>query len=252
MKNSQRTMRQRTHGVNSVYPSNWPVIAKATKEAADMRCVRCRHPHEGAWKVSGLDPMPCDSICQHDQDGKQRILTTHHLDMNKANVDWWNLAALCQVCHLSIQARVDWHQYFMMEHSDWMLPYLKGWTIWQITGITVVNVGHAPFTRYIGRPNARLKRKHPTMELANPWMNPYRITTKRDRAHSIAEYRGYIEERIAEEPATYDLASLIGHTIGCWCKPKACHGDVLAELVVGMVIATNGGRYGQFEAILSA
>ena len=28
-----------------------------------------------------------------------------------------------------------------------------------------------------------------------------------------------------------DLHELKGKTLGCWCKPKACHGDVLVELV---------------------
>jgi len=28
-----------------------------------------------------------------------------------------------------------------------------------------------------------------------------------------------------------DLHELKGKTLGCWCKPKTCHGDVLVELV---------------------
>lgn len=27
-----------------------------------------------------------------------------------------------------------------------------------------------------------------------------------------------------------DLDELIGKTLGCWCAPRACHGDVLARL----------------------
>jgi len=26
-----------------------------------------------------------------------------------------------------------------------------------------------------------------------------------------------------------DLSSLRGKVLGCWCVPKACHGDVLAD-----------------------
>ena len=29
------------------------------------------------------------------------------------------------------------------------------------------------------------------------------------------------------------LPSLRGKTLGCWCKPKPCHGDVIARLVDG-------------------
>lgn len=28
-----------------------------------------------------------------------------------------------------------------------------------------------------------------------------------------------------------ELLLLKGKTLGCWCKPEACHGDVLVELV---------------------
>ena len=28
-----------------------------------------------------------------------------------------------------------------------------------------------------------------------------------------------------------DLHELDGKILGCWCKPKPCHGDVIAELV---------------------
>ena len=31
-----------------------------------------------------------------------------------------------------------------------------------------------------------------------------------------------------------DLEELEGKTLGCWCKPKTCHGDVLVELVNDM------------------
>ena len=34
--------------------------------------------------------------------GKGHVLTVHHLDMNPSNCEWWNLAALCQQCHLKI------------------------------------------------------------------------------------------------------------------------------------------------------
>lgn len=67
------------------YPSNWKDIAKACKDAAGWRCVRCGHEHD---RATG------------------HVLTVHHLDMNPANCEWWNLAALCQKCHLSVQARV--------------------------------------------------------------------------------------------------------------------------------------------------
>ena len=63
-----------------------------------------------------------------------------------------------------------------------MLPFLKGWIRWQMTGITVVNLNHVVFDQYIGRPNAKLRRKYPTMQLDTPWGNPFRITGRKARA----------------------------------------------------------------------
>ena len=209
MQKTQRKMKQRSHGVEAEYPSNWKDIANSTKESAHWRCARCLHPHETTWKAHGLDPVPCDLACRHEPDGKQRMLTVHHLNMNKGNVAWWNLAPLCQVCHLQVQARVDWHQYYMLGHSHWMLPYLKGWALWQTTGITVVNMKYSDFDQYIGRPNSRLKRKYPRTELDNPWQNPVRVKGDVTRERAVAEYRPYIKEQIRQDPDNYNLTSLI-------------------------------------------
>ena len=46
--------------------------------------------------------------------------------MNKANCYWWNLAALCQRCHLRIQAKVVVSRIWMFEHSEWFKPYVAG------------------------------------------------------------------------------------------------------------------------------
>ena len=56
-----------------------------------------------------------------------RILTVHHLDGDKANCRWWNLAALCQRCHLEIQGRVQMARVWPWEHSDWFKPYVAGY-----------------------------------------------------------------------------------------------------------------------------
>ncbi len=85
------------------------------KEEESWRCERCKHPHETPRNRSA-----CDEICNHENDGKQRMLTVHHLDMNKSNNRYWNLAVLCQKCHLEIQAKVDFDQDYMFDHSKWM------------------------------------------------------------------------------------------------------------------------------------
>jgi 5-methylcytosine-specific restriction endonuclease McrA len=67
----------------NAYPGGWATIATHTKDAAHWNCENCGHPH---------DPET------------GHTLTVHHLDGDKANCAGWNLVALCQRCHLSIQA----------------------------------------------------------------------------------------------------------------------------------------------------
>lgn len=88
------------------YPDNWPDIAERIKDKAGYKCERCHWPDE--------------SVTGH-------TLTVHHLDNNKSNIADWNLAALCQKCHLHIQGIVEMKQSFMFEHSQWMKPHVEGY-----------------------------------------------------------------------------------------------------------------------------
>ncbi len=88
------------------YPANWIEIARQTKNDAGNKCVRCGHHHD---TEAGY------------------MLTVHHIDLNKSNCEWWNLAALCQRCHLQIQHKVVIERTFMFEHSDWFKPYAAGY-----------------------------------------------------------------------------------------------------------------------------
>ena len=91
------------------YPPNWKAIAYAVKEKAGWKCERCGHAHDPKTGYS---------------------LTVHHLDGNKSNCEPWNLAALCQRCHLHIQGKVVMAQYYMFEHSPWMKPHVEGYYAW--------------------------------------------------------------------------------------------------------------------------
>jgi hypothetical protein len=76
---------------------------REARERAGNKCIRCGSP-----SVPG------------------RILTTHHFDGDKSNDEWFNLLALCQVCHLQIQGKVDPEQPYFFEHSEWIKPYVAG------------------------------------------------------------------------------------------------------------------------------
>ncbi len=87
------------------YTADWPDIAREVKEDAGWKCVRCEHKHD-----------PSAGYC----------LTVHHFDGNKGNMDRWNLMALCQRCHLTVQAKANPRDQLMFDPSAWALPYVAG------------------------------------------------------------------------------------------------------------------------------
>ena len=90
------------------YPPEWPEVAKLVKTLAGWCCERCGHFNA---------PSPW-------------VLTVHHLDGNKSNLNDWNLAALCQRCHLRVQARVNFLQDWPFDHSPWMARHVAGYNEW--------------------------------------------------------------------------------------------------------------------------
>jgi len=93
-------------------------------------------------------------------------------------------------------------------------------------GLTrVVHCKKEPYDVYIGRGGTSI------------WGNPFshkdgtlakfKVNT---REESILAYLKYITEGDGTHLLRH-LHELKGKTLGCWCKPKSCHGDVLVKLV---------------------
>ena len=66
---------------------------------------------------------------------------------------------------------------------------------------------------YIGRPSI--------------WGNPFIIGRDGSREEVIAKYEDWVT---SNEELINKLEFLRGKALVCYCKPKACHGDVLARL----------------------
>lgn len=81
------------------YPDDWPAIAICIKDAAGWFCGHVHEPKRGY------------------------TLTVHHLDGNKSNCNYRNLVALCQRCHLHVQARYRPGQQTLpgIEKPEWMI-----------------------------------------------------------------------------------------------------------------------------------
>lgn len=82
----------------NAYPTNWDDIARDIKARAGWRCEHCDTAHcVETWHV----------------------LTVHHLNGDKADCRWENLVALCQRCHLSIQATYTPGQQWLFGRPSW-------------------------------------------------------------------------------------------------------------------------------------
>jgi hypothetical protein len=87
----------------------------------------------------------------------------------------------------------------------------------------VVHVKKERYDIYIGRPSI--------------FGNPFKIGQDGNREEVIEKYRQWISgsafqdiEPIRRKSIVNCIRFLKGRILGCWCKPRACHGDVLAEM----------------------
>ena len=60
------------------------------------------------------------------------------------------------------------------------------------------------------------------------WGNPFKIGIDGTREDVIEQYRDWIQ---TQPHLLNSLEELRGKTLGCFCSPQACHGDILVELL---------------------
>lgn len=74
-----------------------------------------------------------------------------------------------------------------------------------------------PDAVYIGRPSK--------------WGNPFIVGKHGERGECVVLYRHWLLEN--EELMEQVRAELKGKDLVCFCKPRACHGDILLEVANG-------------------
>lgn len=96
-------------------------------------------------------------------------------------------------------------------------------TVGVVSNVKVISVRDgAPHDAYIGRYNK-------SWNLAeSKWKNPYKLVRESDAETVLRKYRAHV---LSQPELVESLPELDGKVIACWCKPKPCHGDVLAALV---------------------
>ena len=78
----------------------------------------------------------------------------------------------------------------------------------------VVHCKREPYDIYIGRPSK--------------FGNPFIVGKDGTRDEVIEKYRTWI---MNQPQLLKELPKLKNKTLGCWCKPNKCHGDILIELI---------------------
>ncbi len=58
------------------------------------------------------------------------------------------------------------------------------------------------------------------------WYNPFTVS-KYGTEEAIRRYGEYLRS----SPLMNSLEELREKTLGCWCKPESCHGDVIVKLL---------------------
>ena len=79
----------------------------------------------------------------------------------------------------------------------------------------VVNLRKEKYEIYIGRPSI--------------FGNPFSIA-KYGREECIEKYKEYFYRRIKDDKRFKEaVLKLKGKTLGCFCKPEICHGDIIVD-----------------------
>lgn len=85
---------------------------------------------------------------------------------------------------------------------------------------------------YIGRNGIVFIDKERYPKIASIWCNPYKIGKDGDRDMVIEKYEKYIKDKIEKDDnMRIKLLELKDKTLGCWCYPEKCHGDILIKLI---------------------
>lgn len=99
---------------------------------------------------------------------------------------------------------------------------------------TVVNISDCPNFDPGKNPNdVYIGTFHTSSEYGffakSKWHNPYK-EAEYGKTTAMEVYRRYV---VKQSDLVAELPSLKGKRLGCWCKPMACHGDVLVDLLEG-------------------
>ena len=91
----------------------------------------------------------------------------------------------------------------------------------------VVNIKKEKYDVYIGRGSIF---GNPYTHL--PIQNTQAQAQVKSREEAIEKYKEYFYEKIEKDPEFLDdILRLKDRVLGCYCAPKSCHGNIIAEFL---------------------
>ena len=87
--------------------------------------------------------------------------------------------------------------------------------------IKLANIKKEPYDIYIGRENKWLGLE------SSKWANPFPMKNESMREEVLTKAEEYFRSKPDLIAA---LPELEGKTLGCYCAPKKCHGEILIKL----------------------
>lgn len=82
----------------------------------------------------------------------------------------------------------------------------------------IVHCKKSPYDVYIGR--------------GSLFGNPFKIGIDGTREEVIEKYKEYFDDKIRKDMRfRISVFDLKGKILGCWCKPKCCHGDIIVKFL---------------------
>lgn len=149
------------------------------------------------------------------------------------------------------------HHFFAREHAEITLIKDVNWKQFAITHAIVFDDGEVFSSeidflkdrdvpvRYVNIKITRvvnikkettyaLRRSTPVYEYigrGSYWGNPYSLLTGESREEVIRKFKYDFEYEKFPNKEKSEVYKLAGKRLGCFCKPDACHGDVLADFL---------------------
>lgn len=85
-----------------------------------------------------------------------------------------------------------------------------------------------PDNIYIGRAGVTSISKQKFPAENSEWHNPFGAL---DKSSALSRYQKYLCEKLKDDECLERFKQLSGKNLGCWCKPKKCHGDVIVKIL---------------------